>query len=122
MATDLKCPNCGASASLPLGMTCADHRPMPYIDEYCCDGADGESCFGLCEYICNNHKKSEACGLCIDKFVTFKPGVECMVKTKKGRCGKPIYLDAIVCLDHYQNYSDSVIEEMDRNYWRHIDD
>jgi hypothetical protein len=24
----LKCPNCGASASLPLEMTCSDHRPV----------------------------------------------------------------------------------------------
>ena len=26
---DLICPNCGASASLPLGMVCIDHRPAP---------------------------------------------------------------------------------------------
>lgn len=26
---DLKCPNCGASASLPLGMTCDNHQPQP---------------------------------------------------------------------------------------------
>ena len=26
---DLICPNCGASASLPLGMVCSDHRPAP---------------------------------------------------------------------------------------------
>ena len=26
---DLRCPNCGASASLPLGMTCNNHRPLP---------------------------------------------------------------------------------------------
>lgn len=26
--TALICPNCGASASLPLEMTCADHRPV----------------------------------------------------------------------------------------------
>lgn len=25
---DLRCPTCGGSASLPLGMTCADHRPQ----------------------------------------------------------------------------------------------
>jgi hypothetical protein len=28
VSVDLRCPNCGASASLPLGMTCADHRPV----------------------------------------------------------------------------------------------
>jgi hypothetical protein len=27
--TDLLCDRCGASASLPLGMTCDDHRPRP---------------------------------------------------------------------------------------------
>lgn len=27
--TDIVCLNCGASASLPLGMTCSDHRPVP---------------------------------------------------------------------------------------------
>lgn len=26
---DLVCPNCGASASLPLGLMCNDHRPVP---------------------------------------------------------------------------------------------
>lgn len=26
---DLLCPNCGASASLPLGVTCKDHNPEP---------------------------------------------------------------------------------------------
>lgn len=27
--TDLRCPNCGASASLPIGRTCDDHQPVP---------------------------------------------------------------------------------------------
>lgn len=29
----LKCPNCGASASLPLGMSCSDHRPVLVPEE-----------------------------------------------------------------------------------------
>lgn len=28
-AGDWTCPNCGASFSLPLGMSCGDHRPQP---------------------------------------------------------------------------------------------
>jgi hypothetical protein len=28
---DLRCPNCGASASLPLEMSCSDHRPVPIV-------------------------------------------------------------------------------------------
>ena len=27
--SDYKCPNCGGSFSLPLGMSCADHHPEP---------------------------------------------------------------------------------------------
>lgn len=34
--SDLRCPNCGASASLPLGMTCSDHQPRPICPE--CNG------------------------------------------------------------------------------------
>lgn len=29
LPVQLICPSCGASASLPLGMTCGDHRPRP---------------------------------------------------------------------------------------------
>ena len=28
----LKCPNCGASASLPMEMTCSDHKPVMVPD------------------------------------------------------------------------------------------
>lgn len=31
---DLLCPNCGGSASLPLEMTCRDHRPVPVPTQY----------------------------------------------------------------------------------------
>jgi rubredoxin len=47
-AHDLLCPNCGASASLPLGMTCRDHRPVlspegTKLLDRPCDTCGGES-------------------------------------------------------------------------------
>ncbi len=35
---DLRCEHCGGSASLPLGMTCADHQPKPTPCPDCTDG------------------------------------------------------------------------------------
>lgn len=35
---DIRCRNCGASASLPLGMTCNDHRPTFLHCPDCTDG------------------------------------------------------------------------------------
>lgn len=32
MTWRLRCPRCGASASLPLGMTCAEHVPVIEVD------------------------------------------------------------------------------------------
>lgn len=29
---DLLCPTCGASASIPLGVVCEDHRPVPCFE------------------------------------------------------------------------------------------
>ena len=41
--TNLICPNCGASASLPFEMTCDDHRPMPYSLYEQCPCTEGET-------------------------------------------------------------------------------